>query len=355
MQNQSARERTLPEPEAMPTTTRPSDTKTKSDKEFPSSTLKAAIPDQVDADLITAAFSGIMDLQLHTHFSDFNEVEKVSLFDHHKTTYSYGPVGGTPDTSIANHRCLLTIKAVNNMTIDCDVESNAKIEDIKERIHGLKKIPANKQRLIFAGKQLEDGKTINAYNISSKATLHLVIRVSADKPVILDAATLDPVHNFDFTNIKDDHETFRRGGEQYIRPCGFRRYALNVTDKYENLSWIGCDNGIGEWPVSYHGTGEFENKTMAQNGYALTQGQQYPFTSGVYSTPDINLAEKYAKKFTYNNEQYIVVLQNRINPTTLKKLQSNRSGAGDYWVSPNDTDVRPYGICIRQVENKVGH
>ncbi|CAF1527791.1 unnamed protein product [Rotaria sp. Silwood1] len=317
--------------------------------------MKPAIYDQVDSDLITAAFSAIMGLHLQTHVSNFDEVEKVSLFDHHKTTYSYGPVGGTLDTSTANKRYLLIIKTLNNITFDCDIESDAKIEDIKARIHELKGITTDQQRLIFAGKQLEDGTTMKDCGISHDSTLHLIIKVPAIKPVILDAATLDPVHNFDFTNIKDDHQTFIRGGERYIRPCGFRRYALNVSGKYNNLSWIGCEHGIGEWPVSYHATGKFENKTMAQNGYALTQGKQYSFTSGVYSTPDINLAEKYAKNFTYNNEQYIVVFQNRVNPQNLHKLQSDRSGTGDYWVSPTDTDVRPYGICIRKVENKVGH
>ncbi|CAF2736789.1 unnamed protein product [Rotaria sp. Silwood2] len=317
--------------------------------------MKAAISDQGDSDLIIAAFSAIMGLHLHTHVSNFDEVEKVSLFDHHKTTYSYGLVGGTPDTSTANKKYLLTIKMLDHITFDCDVEPNGNVEDIKARIHELKGIPTDQQRLIFAGKQLEDGTTMYDCRISHQSTLHLIKKVPAIKPVILDAATLDPVHNFDFTNIKDDHVTFTRGGERYIRPCGFRRYALNVSGKYENLLWIDCEDAVGEWPVSYHGTGTFENKTMAQNGYAFTQGKQYSFTHGVYSTPDIHVAEKYAKTFTYNNEQYIVVFQNRVNPANLNKLQSNRSGTGDYWVSPNDTDVRPYGICIRKVENKVGH
>ncbi|CAF2736758.1 unnamed protein product [Rotaria sp. Silwood2] len=310
---------------------------------------------QTDSDLITAAFSAIMGLHLSTSVSNSDRVEKVSLFDHHKTTYSYGQVGETPATSTADNRCLLFIKMLNNVTIECDVESNAKIEEIKARIHELQGTPSDQQRLIFSGKQLEDGKTMSDYNMLPQSTLHLVSKLHATNPVILDAATLDPVHNYDFTNIKDDNEKFIRGGERYVRPCGFKRFALNVSDKYENLLWIGCDNGKGEWPVSYHGTGDFDKKTIAQDGYALTRGKRYPFTRGVYSTPDINLAEKYAKKFTYNNEQYIVVFQNRVNPANLFKLQSSHSGTGDYWVSPSDTDVRPYGICIRKIENKAVH
>lgn len=304
---------------------------------------------QTDSGLLTAALSAIMGLPLSTNVSNPDQVEKVSVFDHHKTTYSYGRVGDISATTTPNNRCLLFIKTLNSGTIQCDVKSNANIGEIKARIHELLGIPTDQQRLIYSGKQLEDGKTMSDYNMTPEPTLHLVAKLNATKPVILDPASLDPIHNYDFTHINDGNQQFRRGGERYVRPCGFKRFAFNVSNKYENLLWIGCNNGEGEWPVSYHGTGDHNKKTIAEDGCVLTRGRQFPFTRGVYSTPDIHVAEKYAKKFTYNNEQYLVIFQNRVNPANLTKLQATQTGTGEYWVSPNEADVRPYGICIRKV------
>jgi ubiquitin len=303
--------------------------------------------------LVVSAIGALIGQRVTSHddpevgfVKDVKEVQ-VDLSAFHKASL-VAPAGPLP---IAAPVCQQEVEEdfyiyVQNLTgkkITLGVTSSSTVDSLKPKIQLTEGIPPEQQRLIFGGQQLEDSQTLSHYNITEFCTLFLVLRLRGGYggPMILTADFLDPAFDFDFTQL-NDNALFSRGNHNYRRPCGWRRFALKVQDKFESDMWLGSSDSPGEWPVSYHGTAHHNSMSIAEEGFKLVKGVRFAYGRGIYSTPDVETAELYATEFQWTDgNKYKIILQNRVNPAHLQKF-------GNYWVSPKDEDIRPYGVCIKK-------
>lgn len=313
--------------------------------------------------LLSAGFTAIFDY--HWHVPQRNG-KRFSLHEIFAQTYVMGP----PLESV-DPRQLFDL-FVHNLTGQVTTISVAKeytIAQVKTAFKTKKDtfgtIPNTIMRLVDkkTGKELkEDTLTLSDYGINGHGA-HIAVlfrlRGGGDMPKNnprLDTDELDPRYDFDFSNLQDDGKAYMRGGFVYRRPYGWQRLAIKVIGRYKDDSWLG-PNGIrteqasAEWPVAYHGTNLMRANQITSEGFK--PGPRCMYGKGIYTSPSLEMVEKlYAQEFTHEGKSYKIVLQNRVNPKSLKVIPASQTGVGaDYWLSPSGNDVRPYGVLIREVQN----
>ena len=159
----------------------------------------------------------------------------------------------------------------------------------------------------------------------------------------------------------------QRGNVKYNPPLGWIGIGLKVLDKYDNgnNNWIGMNNQEGEWCVAYHGVGRYKDsdevkkitsaiyKTEFKPGWGQEHNMHDDINHpgqkvgiGVYCTPFVEIAEKFAGICEIKGKSYKTVLMTRVKQSAIRTCEDEK----DYWVVNGTKDeIRPYRILYKSI------
>lgn len=192
-------------------------------------------------DLLASAFSSALGSTVLTYDQYKQQGEKadsqaLNIDQLFKVSHLHGRLGDDPTNEADLYNILVATSTTTRGTLPLFVSADYTIALLKEKIEEKTGLPTDAQWLICGSKMLQDGKTLLDYNIQPNSTIHVMHGLPGGHTSTLhiDDSFVDPQFDYDFTRKVDDGTKFYRGGHEYHRPYGWKRYAIKVLGKYED-------------------------------------------------------------------------------------------------------------------------